>query len=360
MSDYGRTPFDQPDLAALAHTDRLLDALATRQPVDFPEFEEPGDDVLAALLADWRDDLRWPPASALVSDAEAIAALERGLADQPPNRRGLALAGSAAAAVLALGGFGALVGNAQPGDALYGMHMMLFGEPPSVHDDRVELAAKTDLEQVQQMINQGQWSQAQDKLAAVNDSVQTVNDTSRKQQLVDQMTQLNAKVATHDPNATVAPSALPDPAVPPAATTTIPVSTSASSSEPATSVPSSAAAPTTTAPAATTTASPVPAPTPTSASPAATSQTQPSPSTGAARTSAAAPSPSSAAPSPSSSAPPTANATTPTTSAPAPAQSPSQVVSVTQTTEAPSTAAKRTSQQPIPGSGGKTGGPGEN
>lgn len=195
--------FSQPDLAAVARTDRLLDALATRSPVDL---SEPGDEALAALLADWRDDLRWPPASALVSDREALAALQQGLAERPPNRRRLALAGSVAAAVLTLGGFGAMVGGAQPGDALFGVHTLLFGEPASVHDDRVELAAKTEIEQVQQMINQGQWAQAQDKLASLSTSVQSVNDSTRKQNLIDQVNQLNAKVSTRDPNATAAPA----------------------------------------------------------------------------------------------------------------------------------------------------------
>ncbi|KBU90244.1 hypothetical protein BA28_03992, partial [Mycobacterium tuberculosis NRITLD12] len=32
-------------------------------------------DALAALLGQWRDDLRWPPASALVSQDEAVAAM---------------------------------------------------------------------------------------------------------------------------------------------------------------------------------------------------------------------------------------------------------------------------------------------
>lgn len=204
-------PADQPALDAVVRTEQFVDALATRAAA---EFADTGDDVLAALLEEWRDDLRWPPASALVSDAEAIAALERGLAARRQNRRGLAVAGSVAAAVLALGGFGAMVGDAHPGDSLYGAHRVLFGEQPSVHDDQIELAAKNELAEVQQMIAQGQWDQAQDRLSAVSDTVQTVNDTNRKQNLIDQVNELNAKVATRDPNATLPP----DPAViPPSA-----------------------------------------------------------------------------------------------------------------------------------------------
>ncbi|MGH3970725.1 MAG: hypothetical protein ACRDTV_22080, partial [Mycobacterium sp.] len=161
----------------------------------------PGDQALAALLADWRDELSGPPAGELVSEREAIAALHSGRADARRARRGLMLVGSAAAAVLALGGLGVLVGGAQPGDALYGVRTALLGEPASVHDDRIALAAKTELERVQQMITQGLWDQARDKLASVINDVQTLNDEVRKQDLVDQVNRLNVKVANRDPNA---------------------------------------------------------------------------------------------------------------------------------------------------------------
>lgn len=202
----------EPTLAELVRTDQLIDALAAREPAEFTDGD---DDALAALLADWRDELRRARASALVSEPEAMAALERGLAERPRRRRVPALAGTVAAALLTLGGFGAMVGGAQPGDALYGIRTVLLGEPPSVHDDGVALTAKTELEQVQQMIDQGQWDQAQDKLATVSDRVQTVNDTDRKQDLVDQVNRLNAKVANRDPNATA-----PNPAVAQAISTT--------------------------------------------------------------------------------------------------------------------------------------------
>ncbi|ORV14687.1 anti-sigma-D factor RsdA [Mycobacterium celatum] len=291
----------QPDLAAVARTDRLIDALANRRPVDL---SDPGDEALAVLLADWRDDLRWPPASALVSDRQAVAALERGLAERPTGRRRLALVGSVAAALLTLGGFGAMVGGAQPGDALYGVHAMLFGEPQSAHDDRVELAAKTEIEQVQQMISQGQWDQAQDKLAALSTSVQSVNDSTRKQNLIDQVNQLNAKVSTRDPNATAAPSSSPNPVVAPVTSTTASVSSSDTSAETTTSLPTATTSlpTTTTSPAATT---PTPSATPTS-SPSAVASTSPTSPSPASTSSTATSSPAAA---------PTASATTPPTSA---------------------------------------------
>lgn len=242
MADFGRTPADEPALEELARVDRFVDALAAREPV---EFADPGDDVLAALLEEWRDELRWPPASALVSPDEAVAALSSGLAAARDRRRVLAAIGSVAAAVLAFGGFGAMVGDARPGDPLYGIHTMLFGEPPSVHDEQIELSAKTELAKVQQMIAQGEWDQAQDRLAAVNGTVQTVNDTTRKQNLIDQVNQLNAKVATHDPNATVAPGSVPNPGGDaPSASATV----SVPASEPPSTTPASSSADASTTP----------------------------------------------------------------------------------------------------------------
>jgi hypothetical protein len=286
MADFGRTPADQPALGELARIDRFVDALAAREPV---EFADPGDDVLAALLEEWRDELRWPPASALVSPDEAVAALNNGLAAARDRRRVLASIGSVAAAVLAFGGFGAMVGDARPGDPLYGIHTMLFGEPPSVHDEQIELSAKTELAKVQQMIAQGQWDQAQDRLAAVNDTVQTVNDTTRKQNLIDQVNQLNAKVVTHDPNATVAPSSVPNPGGDaPSASATV----SVPASEPLSTTPASSSADASTTPT-TATSDPMTATsTATSASPTSVSAT----STGTSPIASPAPSPTTSAP----------------------------------------------------------------
>lgn len=202
MSDSSGTHADPPALDVLANTNRFLDALAAREPVDFTDA---GDDALAGLLEEWRDELRWPPASALVSEDQAVAALESGLAARQRRRRGMMVAGSVAAAVLAFGGFGSMVGDAQPGDSFYSLHALVFGEAASVHDDEIELAAKSELAEVEQMIAQGRWDQAQNRLAAVNDTVQNVNDTNRKQNLIDRVNQLNAKVSTRDPNATVTP-----------------------------------------------------------------------------------------------------------------------------------------------------------
>lgn len=216
-SDFGWPSADR--LEAIARSDRFLDALARGEQA--ADQDDSGDDELTALLEEWRDESRWPPAAGLVSEAEAGAALRDGMAAaRRRTRRGLAVVGSVAATVLSFGGFSGAVAGSQPGDPLYGLHMFLLSEPPTVHDDRIALDAKTELDKVQQMIDQEQWDQAQDKLTSVSSSVQTVNDDDRKQDLIDQVNRLNAKVANRDPNATPSPgpqegAAAPDPATPP-------------------------------------------------------------------------------------------------------------------------------------------------
>ena len=122
--------------------------------------------------------------------------------------------------MLAIGGFGAVVAGAGPGDALYGLRTMLFGAPKQVRDDQVALAAQTELNQVQDLIAQGDWQQAQDKLVAVSTQVESVGDEQQKQQLLDQWNQLSAKVVQKDPEATVPPGITYT--VPPSATELVP------------------------------------------------------------------------------------------------------------------------------------------
>ena len=187
----------------LTRTDRFIDALAAGDPVN-PADGDHDDDVLAMLLGDWRDELRQHPSPAPVPIDVALTALRSRRAVEADQRRGLTLLASVAAAVLAFGGLGVMVADAQPGGPLYSVHALLIGQAP-VDDEQIELTAKNELAEVQQMIAQGRWDQAQGKLAAVNDTVRTVNDTHRKQNLINQVNRLNAKVATRNPDATAAP-----------------------------------------------------------------------------------------------------------------------------------------------------------
>lgn len=211
MPEWGRLGAEQDGRDEIGRADAFLDALAERLPV---AFADPGDEALLALLEGWRDELRWPPASALVAEADAVEAVRTGVASRQHARHRFALIGSVAATLLCLSGVGAVVADIHPGNALYGLRVMLFHAPRTT-DEQIVLSAKVELAQVQQMISRGQWDQAENKLAAVRSTVQTVNDGTRKQDLIDEVNLLNTRVAARDPHATLLPSSPSAPAQPP-------------------------------------------------------------------------------------------------------------------------------------------------
>lgn len=200
-------------LNEFARTDLLLDALAQRWPVSV---EDPDVDVLTTMLEDWRDNLRWPPASALVTPEEAVNALRTGLAERRRGRRGLTAIASVAAALIALSGFGAMVVEARPGTPLHGLHAMFFDQP-RVNEKQEMLAAKADLAKVQESIDRGEWDLARTQLTDVSSLVQSIDDPAAKQDLMNQLKLLNAKVESRNPDATLPVSAVPS-ATPKAAT----------------------------------------------------------------------------------------------------------------------------------------------
>ena len=285
MPDFGRWSANggDPSLNEINRTDRFLDALANQQPV---YSTDPSEAELAHLLAGWRDEIRTPPLMSPVTPRDAVVALTHSVESRRRTRTSMAIVGSVAAAVLCLGGFGAVVAGAGPGDPLYGLHTMLFGE--ETRTDQVALASQ-QLAEVQQLINEGQWQQAQDKLQTVTTTVATVNDVEQKQQLVTQWQDLTVKVDAKDPNATlppgVPPPVMPEPVVvaPDSTTSTTTSSeTSGPTSSPSeTTTPSSEttsptttpSSPTTSSPT-TTTSSPAPEPPPPSETPT-TTTTQP-------------------------------------------------------------------------------------
>ncbi len=242
MPDFGFGMGDQPALDELAHTDLLLEALAERRPLRLENIGDPDDPdfrALTTLLEDWRDNLRWPPASALVAPEEAIAALHTGLADRRRARRGMAAIGSVAAALLVLSGLGAMVVEARPGDTLYGLHAMFFDQP-KVNENQVMLSAKADMARVQQMIDEARWDQAQSQLAEVTSMVQSMNDGADRNDLQSQLKLLSIRIESRNPNATLPPPAASTAPVWSAPTTTAPT-TSSPSWAPTTSPPSSSA-----------------------------------------------------------------------------------------------------------------------
>jgi len=71
----------------------------------------------------------------------------------------------------------------------------------------VALAAQTEMQQVQKLIEQGDWQGAQAKLEAVTTTVAGVGNDERKAELVSQWQELTVKVEAQDPAATVSPGA---------------------------------------------------------------------------------------------------------------------------------------------------------
>jgi hypothetical protein len=336
MPDFTRRSSNggDPSLPEINHTDRLLDALAMEQPV---YSNEPGEGELAYLLAGWRDEVRQPSMAAVLTPRDAAIALDRATTTTHRRRFSLAIVGSVAAAVLCLGGFGSVVYGAGPGDPLYGVRTMLFGEQQATRDDQVALAAQTQMAQVQQLIDQGDWTAAQDKLQTLTTTVAAVGDTNRQQELVDQWQQLSVKVETRDPAATVPPDA--PPVVLPEVPSDLPLPVLLSPD--ATSPSSDTATPSSSDPSVTPSETPSPTPSdlPTSSVPASTSPPAPSATPSTAPT----PAPSSSA-SPPSSAPGTTATQAPVelpppSSAPVPTTTPPQptttVARATTTTVAP-------------------------
>ncbi|WP_273732835.1 anti-sigma-D factor RsdA [Mycolicibacterium septicum] len=326
MPDFGRWTSNggDPSLNEINRSEKFIEALSLEHQVYATDREEA---ELAVLLAGWRDDARRTPMSGIATPREAVAALDKATG-HGRVRFPMALVGSMAAAVLCLGGFGAAVYGSGPGDPLYGVRGLVFGSAPVTRDVGVELAS-SELKQVQQLIDEGQWEQAQQKLQVLTTTVATVGDEQRKQELVDQWQQLSVKVENRDPNATVPPDA--PPVVLPEVTVT--VTPSSPSESPSGETPTTGPS---TSPTETTPSSETSNPSATS-TPSETSTSQPT------TTAPSTPSSSSATPAPSSSAEPTTSATAPATAPSSPASQPS----ATHTTSAPTTSAAPAAEPPV-------------
>lgn len=328
MPDFGRWTSNggDPSLNEINRSEKFIEALSLERQVYATDREEA---ELAVLLAGWRDDARRTPMTGIATPREAVKALDKATG-QGRVRFPMALVGSMAAAVLCLGGFGAAVYGSGPGDALYGVRGLVFGSAPVTRDVGVELAS-SELKQVQQLIDEGQWEQAQQKLQTITTTVATVDDEQRKQELVDQWQQLSVKVENRDPNATVPPDA--PPVVLPEVTVTTTPSTPAESpsGETPTSTPTTGPSTSPTSPTETSPGSETSSPSPTS-TPAEPGTSQPS------TTAPSTPS-SSGSPAPTTSAEPTTSVpsspATRTTSAPTTSAAPAAEAPVTTTTVAP-------------------------
>jgi hypothetical protein len=264
MPDFGRWTSNggDPSLNEINRTDRFLDALAFEQPV---YATDPGEAELINLMSGWRDGIRDAPLTVPVTPRDAVIALDSAQRTRKSSRRTLALVGSTAAAVLCLGGFASVVAGAGPGDSLYGLRTMIFGEQPAARDDAVMLASQ-QLAEVQQLVDEGQWDAAQQKLQTLTTTVATVNDDVRKQELVTEWQELTVKVDAQDA-AAVLPPDVPPPVFPDVPVVVLDTPTLSDNPSSPTTTPETTSPPetTTTSPSETTpTSTPVGLPPPTS------------------------------------------------------------------------------------------------
>jgi hypothetical protein len=333
MPEFGRWTSNggDPSLNEINRSEKFIEALSLEHQVYATDREEA---ELAVLLAGWRDDARRTPMSGIAPPREAVKALDKATG-QGRVRFPMALVGSMAAALLCLGGFGAAVYGSGPGDALYGVRGLVFGSAPVTRDVGVELAS-SELKQVQQLIDDGQWEEAQQKLQTITTTVATVGDEQRKQELVDQWQQLSVKVETRDPNATV-PADAPPVVLPEVTITTTPAPSESTPGETTPTTPSTGPS---TSPTETTPGSETSTPSPTSTPSATSTPSEASTSQPTTSQPSSSPTPT---PTPSSSAQPTTSApasqpsTTHTTSAPTTSAAPvAEAPPVTATTVAPS------------------------
>ncbi|CPT18983.1 Conserved protein of uncharacterised function, alanine and proline rich protein [Mycobacteroides abscessus subsp. abscessus] len=187
------------DLAALRRTNRMIDAIAADLPVATSDSDEY---AVAMMLAAWREDVGREPMPAKPTLGQARNALR----DRGGRSRMLATTvGSAAAVTLLFGGFGAAVYQSHPGDALYGLRTSLFGAPPAVRTDPVVLSAQTELAQVEKLISQGDWEEAQQQLGVAAARVNEVGDAQQKAELASRVQQAEVRIDAKDPQATVPP-----------------------------------------------------------------------------------------------------------------------------------------------------------
>ncbi|EIU06080.1 hypothetical protein MA5S0921_4076 [Mycobacteroides abscessus 5S-0921] len=187
------------DLAALRRTNRMIDAIAADLPVATSDSDEY---AVAMMLAAWREDVGREPMPAKPTLGQARNALR----DRGGRSRMLATTvGSAAAVTLLFGGFGAAVYQSHPGDALYGLRTSLFGAPPAVRTDPVVLSAQTELAQVEKLISQGDWEEAQQQLGVAAARVNEVGDARQKAELASRVQQAEVRIDAKDPQATVPP-----------------------------------------------------------------------------------------------------------------------------------------------------------
>lgn len=188
------------DLSAVQADDALLDALGGSDPKIADGL---GDQELNALLLAWRRDIDSEPLAELVDTDTAVTTVKAAASTkrlgQRERRRRLLVPVAAAAAVLAIAftGTGLAARDAQPGDTLWGLTKVLYGD----HARSVEAAAtaRVDLEKANIALASGRVDDARRALEDAQAALKQVAVEDNLDQLLDQHRQLSAQVQSPHP-----------------------------------------------------------------------------------------------------------------------------------------------------------------
>lgn len=189
------------DVAAVRRDDELINAIAGDGPVPTGSAEEY---QLAMLLANWRAELVTPPLpsepdldAVVAAVNQEIGAREMWLSARSAGRRGrLRLVkpiGAAAACLAVIGGLTTLFSyNAHPGDPLWKVKQVVFSQ--QANSTQAQMDVRTDLDQAQVQIDQGDYGQAQQHLDHAALRANDVTDPSARQELMRRWNRLSRQV----------------------------------------------------------------------------------------------------------------------------------------------------------------------
>jgi hypothetical protein len=165
------------DLAAMQADDALLDMIgrAGYNPSD-------DHDELTRVLAGWRQEMEAEPFKELVDTDTAVAAIRAGR--RPVRRRNPvfgSLAAAAAVLVIAFSSVGLVAKSAQPGDRLWGVTQVLYGD----YARSVETAAtvRTELNEARTALKQGDPERARASLQRVQNQLPAISESEGRNDL---------------------------------------------------------------------------------------------------------------------------------------------------------------------------------
>ncbi|MDQ2789418.1 MAG: anti-sigma-D factor RsdA, partial [Actinomycetota bacterium] len=165
-------PHELPvDLAAVQADDALLDLISRPgyRPSDEP-------DELMRVLAGWRQEIDSEPFRELVDTDTAMAVIRA--ARRPVRRRNPvfgSIAAAAAVVVIAFSAVGLVAKSAQPGDHLWGVTQVLYGD----YARSVETAAtvRTELNEARTALKQGDPERARASLQRVQNQLPAISES---------------------------------------------------------------------------------------------------------------------------------------------------------------------------------------